>query len=181
MHDNAACQLITRQYAAVHGASMQPCFAHLASRNAGERAIAALGYRRAERERLFLEDYLDQPIERQLADMLGREVERRDIVEIGNLASENALAMIALWADAANDLGGEAEIAVAVLTAPLRSMFRRLGVTLHEIGPANPERLGADAEQWGDYYRLDPVICAGFITEGQQRLARIAARQARAA
>lgn len=181
MYDSAADKLITRRYAAVHRAAMQPCFVNLASREVAGQAVAALGYRRAGRERLFLEAYLDRSIELELADILGRLVERSDIVEIGNLASENALAMIALWADAANDLGGDAEIAVAVLTVPLRAMFRRLGVTLYEIGPAKPERLGAYAEQWGEYYRLDPVICAGIIPEGQQRLARIAARQARAA
>lgn len=181
MHDSPAGTLITRQYAAVYGAAMQPCFACLASREVSGRAAAALGYRRANHERLFLEAYLDRPIEQELGALLGRAINRSDIVEIGNLASENALAMIALWADAANDLGGDAEIAVAVLTAPLRAMFRRLGVTLYEIAPADPEHLGGDAEQWGDYYRLDPILCAGFIAEGQQRLARIAARQARAA
>ena len=91
------------------------------------------------------------------------------------------MARIDLWADTANDLGGSAEIAVAVLTAPLRSMFRRLGLRLHEIAAARPERLGASAQQWGSYYQLDPVICAGFISEGQDRLARIVRHRNRAA
>ena len=123
----------------------------------------------------------DRSIEQELSNLFERTVTRGDIVEIGNLASDNAMAMISLWAEAANDLGSEAEIAVAVLTAPLRSMFRRLGVTLYEIAPARPERLGEKAEQWGAYYQLEPMVCAGFIAEGQQRLARLITRRGRAA
>jgi hypothetical protein len=181
MQDSAAGQLIARQYRLAHGAVIQPCFGHLATREVRGRVAAALGYRRAAREGLFLETYLDQPIEAMLSSLFSRTITRHDIVEIGNLASDNATAMVALWADAANDLGGDAEIAVAVLTAPLRAMFRRLGLTLHEIAPADPARLGDEAAQWGGYYQLDPMICAGFISEGQQKLARIAARRARAA
>ena len=72
-------------------------------------------------ERLFLETYLDAPVELMLSGCMGRSVRRADVVEIGNLASCNATAMVALWARTANDLGNDAEIAVAVLTAPLSS------------------------------------------------------------
>lgn len=177
MPDCDAKHLISQKYSTTYGATILPCFADFAQREVNEQAVAALGYRRADREKLFLESYLERPIEQALGTLFGKEVLRRDIVEIGNLAAENALAMIGLWADAANDLGGEAEIAVAVLTAPLRSMFGRLGVTLYEIVSANSDRLGKTANQWGRYYDLDPVVCAGFITEGQERLARVMARR----
>ena len=180
MRGDAISTMIERRYDAVHGARPNLDYPLFRSRLTGGKVSAALGYRRADRERLFLEAYLDGPIEAALADRLGRSFDRHEIVEIGNMASENALAMIGLWAEAANDLGGEAEIAVAVLTAPLRAMFRRLGLSLHEIAPASPERLGAAAADWGQYYRLDPIICAGFIAEGQQCLARMANRRIRA-
>ncbi|MGD9812157.1 MAG: thermostable hemolysin [Sphingobium sp.] len=181
MPDTSAQHLIFRRYKAAYGATIVPCFADLAGRAAGDQIVAALGYRRARHEPLFLEAYLDEPIERVLAGVVGRDCRREEIIEIGNLASDNALAMISLWAQAANDLGGEAEIAVAVLTAPLRSMFRRLGVKLYEIAPADPRRLGERASEWGDYYRLDPVVCAGFIADGQDRLARVISRRSRVA
>lgn len=173
MASDAVRHLIGERYRIVHGAMPKLAYSDFATRNAGEKLSAALGYRRAHQGRLFLEAYLDQPVEMALADVMGRHFDRGDIIEIGNLASDNALAMIALWADAANDLGGDAEIAVAVLTAPLRSMFRRLNVKIHEIVPARAERLGEAASEWGSYYRLDPVVCAGFIAEGQERLARL--------
>lgn len=179
MSRREACDLISRRYAEVHGAVTTVDYHDLrvATSTSGERA--ALGYRRASCQRLFLECYLDRPIEAELKRLLGRPVNRNDIVEIGNLAADNAPAMVRLWADTANDLGGEAEIAVAVLTRQLRAMFRRLGLTLHEIAPARPERLADRGAQWGNYYAQDPVVCAGFILEGQARIAAMIERRDR--
>lgn len=178
MDRTAILDLISRKYAREYRASPEMNFPEFRSHNGKGDPRAALGYRRADAGPLFLESYLDTPVEQALHAHLGRRFSRHDIVEIGNLASETAPAMIALWARTANDLGNEAEIAVAVLTRPLRSMFRRLGVTLTEIAPALPERI-ADAARWGAYYAQDPVICAGLIADGQTRLARFAHRIAR--
>ena len=140
---------------------------------------ATCGYRRASTGPLFLEHYLDRPIEEALGEIYGRPVERSEVVEIGNLAANTSPAMVALWAKAANDLGVETEIAVAVLTAPLRAMFLRLGIPIEEIAPASPARLGETAARWGRYYALDPIVCAGRIADGQAKLARFARREPR--
>jgi hypothetical protein len=179
MSRREACDLISRRYAEVHGAipAIDYSLLRVARSVSGERA--ALGYRRASSQQLFLEFYLDRPIEAELTRLLGRSIQRADIVEIGNLAADNAPAMVRLWADTANDLGGEAELAVAVLTRQLRAMFRRLGLTLHEIAPARPERLADRGAQWGSYYAQDPIVCAGFILEGQTKLAAMIERRDR--
>lgn len=181
MSGDAVRQLIGERYRLVHAACPPVAFHDFATRQVGGKISATLGYRRADREQLFLEAYLDKPVEFALTEVIGRRFDRHDIIEIGNLAADNAMAMIGLWADAANDLGNDAEIAVAVLTAPLRSMFRRLGLRLHVIGEARAERLGQAASQWGSYYQLEPVICAGLIAEGQDRLAKILQRRSRVA
>ncbi len=168
--------LMSRKYAEAYHASPELNYPELAAQTCNGKASAALGYRRANAGLLFLEVYLDEPIEATLASVFGRTVSRREVVEIGNLASENAPAMVALWAKTANDLGDDAEIAVAVLTAPLRAMFRRLGVTLYELAPARAERIRDAAGSWGDYYRQDPIVCAGLIAEGQSRLTRFSER-----
>jgi hypothetical protein len=128
---------------------------------------------------LFLEQYLDCAVERLVAFAFSRPVERGQIVEIGKLASNNGLAMIDLWAMAANDLGSSSEFAVATLTAPLRSMFARAGVPIVELAEARPEMLGASAAQWGSYYENEPRVCAGLISEGQAALTAYLARRAR--
>lgn len=168
--------LMKSRYAAQHQAEPRVTYRNLLGQNVGARVGAALGYRRAAAEPLFLEAYLDHPIETALEKSLGRVVVRDAIVEIGNLASCNASAMVALWARTANDLGNSAEIAVAVLTAPLRQMFRRLGVTLIELVPADRARVVDDGSDWGRYYDLEPMVCAGFIADGQRQLSRFAAR-----
>lgn len=172
MNSQSARTLIERRYADVHGASPNLNYPAFSLHGCNGVVGAALGFRRADRGALFLEAYLDAPVETYVTAAFGQSVARCDIVEIGSMAADTAQAMIGLWARAANDLGDQAEIAVAVLTAPLRSMFRRLGLTLHELLPAQADRLGAAAGQWGRYYELDPIVCAGRIVEGQARLAR---------
>ncbi len=140
---------------------------------------AALGYRRASAEALFLESYLDQPIEQAVSLAFGRPIQRERIVEIGNLAADNVWAMIALWGAAANDLGGASEVVVATLTAPLRRMFARIAVPVHELAPADPARLGPTAAEWGSYYESDPRVCAGSISEGQRAIAAFLTRSRR--
>mgnify|MGYP003739463935 CR=1 FL=1 len=173
-----AIRLIRCRYGAVFGATPLVDYPQLLVADRAHGAAAACGYRRASSEPLFLETYLDQPIEALAAAALGRHIARTDVIEIGNLASHNASAMVALWAQAANDLAADAEVAVAVLTAPLRRMFGRLGLQLIDIAPADPARLGADAERWGSYYAQDPRICVGLIAEGQEKLSRFTRRAA---
>ena len=59
----------------------------------GDTGRAVLGYRRAGSEPLFTERYLDQSIEEAVSAAFGRTVERHRIVEIGNLAADNAWSM----------------------------------------------------------------------------------------
>ncbi|MGE4410989.1 MAG: thermostable hemolysin [Sphingobium sp.] len=178
MHDAPEIALITRRYREIFDARLTPCFQSYIA-DVQQATGAALGYRRAGEEPLFLEAYLDHPIEQAVSMVLGRPTERDRIVEIGNFAAENAMAMIDLWGTAANDLGGRSEVAVATLTAPLRRIFARIGIPVHEIAPARRERIGADSAAWGRYYESDPRICAGLIAEGQGAIAAFMARRRR--
>lgn len=172
MENSNAAQFIEQCYARKFGAEPALDYPGFWLNARSGELRAACGFRRAHLGPLFLERYLDVPIEVALIPFVGREPDRENIVEIGSLAADTAPAMVSLWADAANDLGDEAEVAVAVLTAPLRRMFARLGLDLYEIAPARPERMGADAFRWGKYYEHEPVVCAGRIAEGQTRLGR---------
>ncbi|MXO58386.1 hypothetical protein GRI89_02345 [Altererythrobacter salegens] len=138
---------------------------------------AVLGYRRASAEPLFLEAYCDAPIEDLLVPVLGRRVERRAIIEIGNLAATNAMAMVHLWGAAANDLGANGEVVVATLTRSLRTMFRRIGIVIHDLCPAERHRLAGAGAGWGSYYEQDPRVCAGDIWQGQAAISAFRARR----
>jgi hypothetical protein len=174
---DAACvrSFVDDTYRRAYGARGAAVFGDYLS--TGDSRRAALGYRRASAGPLFLEAYCDDPIEILVSAALSRTVCREAIVEIGNLAANNAWSMIALWGEAANDLGGTSEVVVATLTAPLRRMFQRIGVPVHRLMAADPAKLGPVAADWGSYYAQDPFICAGPIAEGQRAIARFLARR----
>ncbi len=170
-------QLSQRRYRECFAADLLPNFPIYMSQTAAGNSTAALGYARAGTEPLFLEAYLDAPIEALAGPALRRTVSRAQIVEIGNLAAVSPQAMIALWGAAANDLAAFGDVAVATLTEPLRAMFRRVGIPVTEIAEARAERLGAAAPRWGAYFDQDPRVCAGVIADGQQAIAAFLGRR----
>ena len=166
--------LIDERYGRDYGAAGAANFCeHLACG-----ARTALGFRRADGASLYLEHYLDVPVEAAVSRAFARPVDRAAIVEIGNLIAGGAFEMIALWDTAANDLGGASEVAVATLSRPLRRMFRRIGIPFHELARADAARLGAKAAKWGSYYAQDPRVCAGEIAAGQRAINAFTARRA---
>jgi hypothetical protein len=163
MFDTAVRSLIHDCYTTVHDARPAADYPTYLSVGAPEAPLAVLGFRGAAAGPIFLERYLDQTIEHVLTQKLGRPVSRNRIIELGDHASRRPTATVALWCEAAAALHGQAEIAVAVLTRPLRQMFERLGFDLMALGPARMEALGSEGMQWGRYYDADPVVCAGDI------------------
>ncbi|HXH64038.1 MAG TPA: thermostable hemolysin [Mariprofundaceae bacterium] len=134
--------------------------------------VAVVGYRDAANHSLFLEKYLDRPVEDVLSAAVGQPVRREDVVEVGNLA------------DAAP---GGARAAIIILTAflhsagyrwvvftgvpKLRNAFGRLGLDPIELTPADPMRLTAqERETWGSYYAGQPLVMAGDIRHGFESL-----------
>ena len=72
-----------------HGAHVRSFMPTLLSWKVGGAPLGVVGLRAAQEEALYLENYLDSPIERMLAGRAGRQVPRARIVEIGHLASRN--------------------------------------------------------------------------------------------
>ena len=133
---------------------------------------AIIGYRDAEHQRLFLEAYLDEPVEAAISRHIGEPVARASIVEVGNLAAAEA---------------GDARIAIIAATAflhtagyrwvvftgvsRLRNGFRRLGLEAKELVEADDSRLSEDERRsWGSYYAGNPVVCFGDIRTAHDNL-----------
>jgi hypothetical protein len=124
---------------------------------------AAAGFRFADREPLFLEQYLDQPIEAALLAHFGL-VDRDRIVEVGNLAGRRPAAALRLFLALAQRLQREgATHVVATATRQLRRTFCRLGLDHALLTRADPSRLADRGVDWGAYYTRDPVVLAGAI------------------
>lgn len=179
MPRHAELQFVGRRYRDAFGARLAPNFSAYLTCETGRESTAALGYARAGAAPLFLEAYLDDPVEALVSAAYARPVARSRIIELGNFAAINPLAMVCLWGAAANDLAARGDIAVATMTGSLRGMFRRIGVPIVELARARPDRLGKAAADWGSYFDQDPVVCAGAISDGQRALNRFLERRAR--
>jgi hypothetical protein len=134
---------------------------------------AVAGIRSAVAEPLFLERYLDEPIERTIEAAAGRSVERLGIVEVGNLAASNLgsarLSIITVtWLLA---MGGLEWVAFTGNPALVNS-FNRLGLRPVTLCPADPLRLGEERHAWGNYYETRPSVHVGDIRSGFLHLRR---------
>ncbi len=140
------------------------------------RIYAVAGFRFARESALFLEQYLDQPVEAALGRVKGEAPSRNAIAEIGNLASDGRGASLFLFLSLAGHLrDAGCEYAVATTTRELRGIFARTGFPIAELGRADPARLPDAGQSWGAYYEADPVVVAGSITETLSPLSRFAA------
>src|SRR5512134_1873805 len=133
-------QFIGARFEQAHGARITQFSPYLLGvRDALDRWCAAAGYTPAAGRRLFLEQYLDAPVEQLLA---GRGVARASIVEVGHLAATTAgmgRALIPLLARHLHRLGYEWVVFTA--TRELRNSFRRLGLNPLRLARADPARL----------------------------------------
>lgn len=137
----------------------------------GGRRIAAAGWRSAASGSLFLERYLDQPIEHAIDGIAARGIQRDKIVEVGHLASTKpggSVHVIITLAAHFNRMGFEWVVFTA--TRELIGIFRRMGLPLLALASADSTRLGDEAADWGNYYDTTPVVVAGRIRIGIERL-----------
>ena len=160
-------------FARRYGASVS-CFApNLMQLEIDGRPVAAAGWRAADSDTLFLERYLDAPIEQAMGRLADQPVARAQIAEVGNLAAEksgSSLNVIMALAAHLDSLGFEWVVFTA--TRELIGIFARLGLPLLALAPADPARLGDEAAAWGSYYVTQPIVVAGRIRLGIERTAR---------
>lgn len=161
--------LIRTRFATAYEARIARFMPRLFSlRQPGGRHLGAFGLREAGLESLFLERYLDQPIEQAIAAQLGRDIPRDTIVEVGQFAGSGAGAFRSLILHLTERLHRNGHHWVVFTgTHALRNAFGRLGLQPRELGVADPLRLDADERRsWGSYYEHAPRVMFGDIREG---------------
>jgi hypothetical protein len=172
---------IAQRFLEVHGAQITGFMPQLlALFDAQDAVLAAVGMRDASLERLFLEYYLDIPVEQAIADQAAGQptdqlaqghinVERERIVEIGNLASIDRLASRKLFRILAHRLSAcDYQWAVFTGCSSLQRMFATLGIETLGLGRALQSRLPADQQTWGGYYEDNPLVVAGRVGHGRR-------------
>ncbi|ABC33247.1 uncharacterized protein involved in outer membrane biogenesis [Hahella chejuensis KCTC 2396] len=126
-----------------------------------DRLISVLGYQSAQSRPLFLEQYLNAPIEQVLARIQGAPCSRSGIIEVGNLASTTQGALRRLILVLARYFSERNYQWLTLTVIPeLLNSFRRFDLPMIELAKAMPEALGRDAASWGSYYDKSPRVMA---------------------
>jgi Thermostable hemolysin len=154
-----------------YGAALTAFAPVLVSLSDDDGIVAAAGYRRADGGPLFLERYLDAPVDAMLAVHAGSAPSREAIVEVGHLAAVRAGEGRRLILQLGPHLAAQRfQWVVSTLTEELRQLFVRIGVAPLALGRADPAVLGDDAQAWGRYYEHRPVVLAGHLHQALRRL-----------
>lgn len=124
--------------------------------------MAAFGLHKASQGPLFLEQYIDMPIEALFTHKLGRTITRKNITSIGNLAvanPRNAGVLIAHIIQYSLAMG--IEWCVATAHHSLQNGLIKSGRDVYPLHVANPTRLSENEQaRWGSYYDKQAEIVA---------------------
>jgi hypothetical protein len=122
--------------------------------------MAAFGLKKASEGPLFLEQYLDEPIESLISKKLGKNINRHAITKIGNLAvanPRNAGVLIAHVIQHSLDMG--IEWCVATAHHSLQNGVVKGGRDVYPLYPADKARLSKKEQaKWGSYYDRMPQV-----------------------
>ncbi len=134
----------------------------IALRDENFNLVAAFGMREAKNTTLFLEQYLDEPIETKISKRLNQAIKRSDITEIGNLAvvnPRNAGILISHIIQHSIDAGVQWCAATAHHT--LQNGLIKGGCDVFPLHPVDPTRLPLEEQaDWGSYYNHQPQVVA---------------------
>ena len=164
----AAEKFIARCFAESFGARVDAFMPRLFTVRRSDGSICgAFGLRSAQRK-LFIEQYLEQPIERAIATHAGSVVERRSIVEVGHFSSAFPGAMRALILLLIERLRHEGfEWVTFAATIQLHNALLRMGLFPIDLDAATATAIPVEARSaWGRYYDHAPRVLAGRIRDG---------------
>lgn len=160
-------EFVCRTYEARFGArlpAVMPELCALLEPDGGPLAVA--GFRGAAQEPLFLEQYLDVPIEAAISAATGQVVKRTEIWEVGNLATRCPGAARHFVNVAAHELAARgAAWAVFTGTRRVLAVFRRLGLPVVWLADADASRVADGVAAWGDYYNHAPQVVFGRLAD----------------
>jgi Thermostable hemolysin len=155
-----------------YGARLTEFMPELMGMYDGPVLAAACGLRPAATSTLFLEQYLEYPVEQVLGRAIAATVNRNGIIEVGNLsvARPGYARHFVLWLTLhLRSIGMEWALFSAV--PALLNNFRRLGIPLVTLGPAAPERLADHVRaNWGSYYEQQPQVTAVHVATAHATL-----------
>ena len=156
---------VQNAFARKHDASVTSFMPTLLSfRDAGGALRGVIGLRSAAPKPLYLEQYLEQPVEAAIATATGQAVQRHQVVEVGNLAGVNCRAAMRMVAALPSYLlSHDYRWIVFTATNAVRGILQGFGAPLVELAQADGSRVAAGSDRWGSYYEKDPRVLAGYL------------------
>lgn len=163
---------IAGKFAQQYGAHIRHFLPYLLDLSVAGEPGAIAGLRPARQGALFLEQYLDGPVEQAVSRAYSTPVDRDQVVEIGNLVSFMPGAASLLFGLLPTLLARAGfRWMVCTATPQVRSMLRKLGFTTHTVCDADPGVLGERQHDWGSYYDNRPQVIAGDVLDALNRSA----------
>ena len=156
-------QFINKVFREAYGARIRrfkPCLMSL--RDHDNKLVAACGFRSAALEPLYLESYLDQPIEAALSERIGFPIDRNDIVEVGNFSvAEPGMARYLIAAIVDQLHATSKQWAVFTAVPLVRNAFIKMRLNPVILCDAHKWHLPIKEQvEWGSYYRHRPQVMA---------------------
>ncbi len=163
---------IADKYRLVHRANVNAFLPILLRASRDDATLGAVGIRPGQFRPMFLEQYLESPIEQQIAGFTQKPVDRLRLVEIGNLSVTRRgfttplfVSLVTLLAEAGF------EWVVFTATAQVEGLVSCIGFDLEFLAMADPGRLVDGRDNWGDYYASGPRVLAGNLDKARQAIA----------
>jgi hypothetical protein len=169
----AAEQFVREGFFRTHRACVQSFLPTLLTLTDLDGAVqGVIGCRFASEEPLFLERYLDAPIEQVLAARIGARVLRERVVEVGNLSCRSSRLAQELVGLLPPFLVGRGLVWIAfTATSSVRRILRHAGARTLELASAQRARAQGSGDDWGRYYDNDPRVMAGYLPSARRNRA----------
>lgn len=161
---------IANKFHTEYGAHVTTFAPLLLSMSCNRELSAAVGVRPAKSSTLFIEQYLDENVERYIESPDGEAVNRSDIVEIGNLVAtwKGASQLLFLVLGVALHEAGYRWLAFSA-TDKVERITRKFPFPLQVLCDSDPARLGDRANEWGRYYETSPKVIVGDLKAAYEK------------
>ena len=131
-------------------------------------AKAIIGYRPASAEPLYLESYLDEPIDILLGNITSEPVSRSDIVEVGQLVVQDRRIVGPLFRALVPYLLGQGYQWICFTgTHKIRRLLAHTGFAGLTVAYAAESAVSGSGDRWGSYYSNDPQVIVGKLSDPQ--------------
>jgi hypothetical protein len=131
-------------------------------------ASGVIGIRSAADESLFLENYLDHPVETVVHLVSGEVVDRGSVVEVGQFVVDERDIVADFFRDLVPFLVSQGFDWVCFTgTNRIRALLGRIGFAGFPVTRAAQERLVESRDHWGSYYEQEPVVIVGKLSDPQ--------------